>query len=527
MTTLLRRLLALTLAWALCAPAPARAAPEKLTVMVYDRRNMDPSYGTCTDNRWTKYLQSLALSELGVELVFTGIDRSNDVQELTRLLASNNAPDVMFTYDYALWARLCETNQVADLTDAVAAYGDNLRAHLAGVLPYGQYRGRQLGVHCLRSSTDVTSGFIRKDWLDKLGITLRRTDSGALQATPEELHDVLSRFQAASPGGADAGAAMLRSYGTTYWPLLLIMEAFWRQEELTDEDRFALPFFLYPGAREGYRYLNRLYNEGLLNRDFAYFADDDRAEYIGAILSGQVGFWINDSWFGMRSNAVIPTLETINPDAEVVALDIVNENGRPAYKYMYPDSGMIVFVPAQSKHLNAAVRYMNLLATPEVDYTLRYGVEGEHYTLEYGIPVAIDESYNARTMVSSTDLSLMYNGCAYLEGNLAMRLDLSMLPEGCRALRLQSYDVGTANGFQVPQVTAYIPAVNQYSSALDTAERRLLVKTIMCAPDVFDLTWEECVDSYMRAGGTEVIQAKRDAYRRANLSETDYEEGNP
>ena len=490
---------------------PWGSLAETLTVMVYDRGNMPADYGTCTQNPWTAYLQQQALTRLGLEVEYVSMDRSSDLSQLAMLLATNSAPDVMFTYDYALWQRLCQSGQLADLTQPLADYGGNIRKNQAAVLPYGQYQGRQYGICNQRASVEVTSGFIRKDWLERLGIALTPNEEGYYTLTPAELYDILCRFRDSGLCGAEG--APFAAYGSTAWPVLLILEAFYQQEALTDEDLFALPPFLYPGAKEGYRFLNQLYHAGLMTQDFATLGDSDKSGYIDAIVGGQVGFWINDSWFGFEDD-VLSALYARDSQAEVAAVDLLGPTGRPAYKYAYSDYGMILFVPRKSAHPEAAVQYLNLLSDPEVDFTLRYGFEGEHYALADGLPVALDEAYNARTRISVGDLALMYNGCPYLGQGVDSALSIQMLPAALQPLRRQSNLVATSNTYQIPTVSNYLEEDGSLQQRLESLVRALHISCILCPAADFDRVWDACLADYLEAGGQAQIDQKRQAYRQ-------------
>ncbi len=496
----------------LCACASA----ESLNVMVYDRGDMPEAYGTPTNNAWTQYLQQQCLSELGIEVTYTAVSRANDVEEIKALMAGADPPDILFTYDYDLWARFCGDGLLADLAEPLARYGDNLVKNQASVLRYARYNGKQYGVCNQRASIEVTSGFIRKDWLDRIGVQPTFAEDGTCLVTPDELFDILAAFQ--KHGLCREDGATFLSYGSTNWPVLLLLEAYYEPEKISQEDLYALPDFLYAGAKEGYRFLNRLFNAGLLNADFAFIGDNDKSPYARDIIDGKAGFWINDSWFGF-TDKVLESLYANDPEARVVALDIVGANGKRAYKYAYYDYGMQIFVPAASEHVDAAVRYLNFLSDPKNDFILRYGFEGEHYTLQDGLPVAIDRDYNRETRIAVSDLALMYNGCTYLAQWEDMLLGIHNLPDALRAVRRQSHNVATSHYFQLPVPEGYVTVSNSKQSLLDAKRRQLYFECVMCAPERFDETWNACVADYLNNGGQTLIDAKRALYRRDGGSE--------
>ena len=206
-----------------------------------------------------------------------------------------------------------------------------------------------------------------------------------------------------------------------------------------------------------------------------------------------------------------------DPAAEVVAVDLLGPSGKPAYKYTYNDYGMMVFVSARSEHVDAALRYLDWLAKPENDFVLRYGFENEHYRLENGMPVKLDDAVAQQERISVNDLALMYNGYAYAPGNeLDARLSLGQLPEQLRSLRRDSWHVAMTNSFSLPTLTGYIPASFETSRSLFAREQELRVRTIMCAETDFDAEWERCVTAYLEAGGSRVIEARRTAWYETN-----------
>ena len=59
----------------------------------------------------------------------------------------------------------------------------------------------------------------------------------------------------------------------------------------------------------------------------------------------------------------------------------------------YPPTAIICMVPVFSEVVNETVMYMDFLADYDNDKVLRYGFEGENYTLVDGIPTDINLDY--------------------------------------------------------------------------------------------------------------------------------------
>ena len=58
-------------------------------------------------------------------------------------MASNSAPDIVFTYDWNTLYNYYEGGGIADITDLVQEYGPNLTAFLGDNLKYGKIDGKQ------------------------------------------------------------------------------------------------------------------------------------------------------------------------------------------------------------------------------------------------------------------------------------------------------------------------------------------------------------------------------------------------
>ena len=75
------------------------AEKQHITVEVYDRGNdggSDP-----VNNKYTEYIKKGMLDKYNVEVEFVAVPRWTEVEQISNLLAANNAPDVCVTYDIA------------------------------------------------------------------------------------------------------------------------------------------------------------------------------------------------------------------------------------------------------------------------------------------------------------------------------------------------------------------------------------------------------------------------------------------
>ncbi len=497
---------------------PALPDPSTLLVMVYDRGNMSSEYGTPVDNKWVKLIQEAMLTDYNLTVNYHPVPRNEDNNQINVLMAAQNAPDICFTYTTTVWQNYAQQGGLSDMGPSIEKYGDNILDHCKDVLPYGQYESKQLGIHAKRTNVAQTGSYIRKDWVDALGMTMQRNEHGFYAVTTDWLYDYMMAATDANLDGAPDNQIWGTSgYGTTYYWHLHLLEAFYLQEECTDEIRAIYPEFLFPGAKEGYRYLNKMFNDGLIYPDFALIPGQmDKTLYNEHIANGNIGVWFNDSRYGVGIPAdqggtgANETLRQNTPTAEITAFDLINAQGAPAFKKRYPPTGFIIFVPVFSKNVDGAVMYLNWLANWDNDRVLRYGFEGEHYQMIDGVPTTIDTEYNSKTRISVGDLALMYNGNPNADEEA--KASVITLADPDKIINAESDGIALVNSWSPFSFASIIQTEMDYGVALDEKEGELRVKVIMCAPDQFDATWDSLVNEYLSLGGQAVIDEKQAVY---------------
>ena len=84
--------------------------------------------------------------------------------------------------------------------------------------------------------------------------------------------------------------ALATETGTEAETMSPIYLAFLNQETFSEEMNATLPDILWDGVKDGYRYLNELYNAGLIQPDWAQYTNDE-TQYNNWISNGQAGFW--------------------------------------------------------------------------------------------------------------------------------------------------------------------------------------------------------------------------------------------
>ena len=499
---------AATSAQTTAAVAETPAITANLTIEVWDRGSTGSL--PVTDNYHTQWIAEHFGAEYpGINLTYVPVPRAQEIEKLNILMASGEAPDICALYDELTLYSYIAQGGVADITDAVEKYGPNIQKFLEASLPYGVFDGTLYALTAKRINTAMQGYYIRKDWLDALNLPV--------PTTTMEFYEACAAFKQQDPGGLGAEVwpfVINADYSEALWPINPILDSF--TEPMAEEDFYCLPRYLWPGVKEGFRLVNKMFSEGLINPDFPL--DNDKVALRELISTGKAGSFINNTGFplGNSANAMLTVLKENVPGADLIPMDpFVNSEG-VTRKQVYPPTGLFAFIPVFSKNVDAAIIYLDWLHRDDNRFILQNGVEGLHYEMVDGIPQRLEPPEDDPRSKSPGvgDLLLLINGQDLGDPELNMRLIVSgQMDPHYREIYQLEYEYATKNGYVSPRFERPISAEAKYNSVLSNQETKILVNSIIAAPADFDATYDSLVNEYLGMGGQEIIDEKRIAYK--------------
>ena len=357
-----------------------------------------------------------------IKLEFVPFARWTEGDLLTNALAGGTAPDICVTYNGTLVQQCIDDEGIWQLDDLLNTYGENLKAFLGDeLLPYGQsdHDGdgapEQWYIPARRISRANVGNFIREDWLKALGMEK--------PTTIDELTAYLKAAKEAGLGGDSTIPFAFSIFASDpMFNARRISDAFVDFSQVTEEDWYAnarTPEML-PGAREGFRWLNTLYHEGLLPDTFA-LTDNDQANDT-ALIMGYNGFFSQqpDQPWRTDKNYQIE-LEKNVPGGRWVSVNrFPNDSlGGKTLHDIYSPAGLSIIIPLTTDEQTAvaAVKYLDWMAIPENMFAMQNGVEGVNYEglNEDGIPYGVksaDDVPNENKMHAG-DICFISNGLFY------------------------------------------------------------------------------------------------------------------
>jgi putative aldouronate transport system substrate-binding protein len=477
----------------------------ELTVEVFDRST--PGY-QADNNFQTKWIQENFGNPNNIKLKFVPVLRNQEVEKLNVLMAANQAPDVCFTYNEGLMYNYIKNGGLTELGDLLEKHGKNLKSYLGEtLLSYGNWGGVQYAVPAKRVMEACFGTFIRKDWLDKVEMSVPKTT--------DDFYNVLKAFKEKDPGKLGDKTipfTITVDPNNINWTSHTLLESF--KKPISEEDRYCMRNWVVPGFKEGIRFMNKLYNEGLLNQQFVL--DKDGKQYEKDVAQGKVGAFIQSYDFPYRvTPGLANELKKNVPDSDIIPIDpFVNSEGKNI-KMKYNPNGLFIIIPKSSKKAVEAIKYLDWMSKPEVMKFLQNGVKGDQYTDEKdGIPMNIipNDKLSDDKKANYIDLSIIVNGKEFGDTDKNIQA-ASFGYSGYEDKFTEAYKIALKDAGYMPRFDKVIESEAKYAKALTDKEVQIFVKSITCKPADFDKTYDSLTDDYMKSGGKEIEEEKRVAFK--------------
>ncbi|MFC5448849.1 extracellular solute-binding protein [Paenibacillus aestuarii] len=237
---------------------------------------------------------------------------------------------------------------------------------------YGVYRGRALGRNGIN---------YRKDWLDAVGLQPPKTI--------DDFYNMLKAFKEKDPdkNGKDDTYGMVMVKWTGQWASSFDIMKLWfgAPNKWGVVDGKLVPEHQTPEYLEALKFMKKLYDEKLINQDFAVF---DSAKWNDPVVNNQAGVIVdvtdNAARLDDKIHLTLAKDGKDNPNIHYIdnMIGVTGKNGLKAL----PTSGFagLLAIPKSSvkseDDLKRVLTFLDQMNTPELTTIAGYGLEGKHYT---------------------------------------------------------------------------------------------------------------------------------------------------
>jgi putative aldouronate transport system substrate-binding protein len=359
---------------------------RNLTVEIFDR-GTDNNRTKAEDNVWTTWIKEKVLQDLNIAVTFVPVPRWTETDVINNQLAAGDAPDICYTYSYntvltyAGMGGVMDLNPIieknkARLPDLFNLLGDTNVYNNLDPTKKTLWALESMQFHPMRNSV-----FVREDWLKKLNLKAPKTHA--------EFEAMLVAFKnnAQTLLGKDADKMI---------PLSMSVDVGWRADPLStsfvpdnlkDEELWMRGYddrrIMWPGYKDGIKYLNKWYNMGLIWKDFPLYPRGDQTFEDNLIRSGYVGCFIHNWDYAYRAGGIdIQTTlqKQFGPEAGFIAVDPFPNKAGVYRKYLPSTTAdRKIFFPNTNDEPLASLMYLNWLSKLDNRKFLQIGKPGVNH----------------------------------------------------------------------------------------------------------------------------------------------------
>ena len=473
------------------------------------------------------------------------VDPSQEQTKLSTAIMSGDYPDV-FSSNASEYRNYVESEAVADITEAYEKYAsEELKAYMENdggmALESLRIDGKLYGLPRVNNDPYASAHvmWIRKDWLDNLGLEI--------PTTMEELQEVARAFTFSDPHGngqndtyglALDGINIINDSLGNADPIFNAFGAYLGKNGLTyveDENgEIVWGGANAEGMKAALQMLQDMYKEGTIARDFITMDYNTiMEEEAGA---GRCGIWFGPNWAAMNPSATA-TQKDLN--CEMIAVHVPSGNGERAMAYASSSAGTVYYVSSKCEHpemliklFNLSVKYQNADNCTADEYNMYYGdsanYSGWKTSIVYG--GGPDGNRTNAALVASVESGNAANlNAKQIENYNSIKTYMDAVADGTldpadsahqRGLALYTVHIGDHSAWSVIRdmmanddyvLAAYNGVPSEEVSNNAATLKKLLVETI-----VKTITGAQNVDSYDSFLDTWYAMGGEDAIAEAN-----------
>lgn len=346
------------------------------------------------DDPWTDPVAEAITAATGVKLKTSRPVGGNDESESVALMiAEQNYPDIIFAKGSA--GNLIDAGAMMDMTDLIEEYGPNIKKLYGDEFEKLKQSADdpaiyQLSAYNVGGTRFKDAGNLQVQWA-----ALKAKDYKIPQSL-DELEAMIKDFIAENPTTDEGLPRIGISLSTADWHWLITLgnPAGFIADGAPDNGQWIVTAnnegvykFRSDKEREYFRWLCRMYNEGILDPDFATQTHED---YIAKIASGRVVCLMDKDWDYQDGEKVLKADGKYDLTYAGLPTCMDANTKCPSLMYQGLTTGTGVGITTSCKDPVAAIKFIDFLCSDEGQVLNKWGIEGVNYFVD-------DEGHRYRT----------------------------------------------------------------------------------------------------------------------------------
>jgi len=310
---------------------------------------------------------------------------SSDDQKIPLMIAEQDYPDLIFSDDGIV--ALVEAGALIDMTDLIEEYGPNIKRFYGEELDKLKYSTEDPSIYTL-SSYGVGGVSYKTDGTMQMQWDVIKENDYNYPKNLEEYENMLKSYIAEHPATEDG----LETIGLTLsaadwrWMITLGNPGFFinggQQDNgqwYVDEDYNLQYHFFRPEEKEYYRWLNRMFNEGILDNEFPTQTHED---YVAKIASGRVLSIMDAEWDYWDAIKILQADEKYGKTYAVLPFTADESLKCASLMYRGLITGQGIGISTSCKDPVLAIKFLDYMCSDEGMILRHWGIEGENYFLD-------------------------------------------------------------------------------------------------------------------------------------------------
>lgn len=457
-------------------------------------------------------------------------------EDVALMIANDEYPDMIYAKGSA--TDLYQAGALIDMTDLIEKYGPNIKKMYGAEMEKLKWSQDDPGIYQLSYSgvnqkTLTTGGSCQIQWA-----ALKENDY-KYPKTLDEYEKMIKSYLAAHPKTED-GLDMIgitMSASDWHWmitlgnPAGLIADASPDNGQWIIDDEYNVHYkHVTDEEKEYFKWLCRMYNEGILDPNFATQTDDD---YIAKVASGRVVAITDAEWHYSQCEATLVADGKVDQTYVGLPVTLREDQVEKALLYQGTTVGWGIGITKSCEDPVRAIKFLDYLCSDEGQILYHWGIEGENYFLDdNGQPYRTDEEvakaqsdpdYAKNTGIDNYTGFPIYGTGSYSEDGFPYTPTTkesvianynTAEKEGCEAMGFEML----TDMFAQPEEFDLLPysALWAYQQPQELAEKQTildeiawpgLVKCVTGTEDEFDGNWKSMVQELTDNGLADAEEA--------------------
>lgn len=457
-------------------------------------------------------------------------------EDVALMIANDEYPDMIYAKSSA--TDLYQAGALIDMTDLIEKYGPNIKKMYGAEMEKLKWSQDDPGIYQLsyagvNQKTLTTGGSCQIQWA-----ALKENDY-KYPKTLDEYEKMIKSYLAAHPKTED-GLDMIgitMSASDWHWmitlgnPAGLIADASPDNGQWIIDDEYNVHYkHVTDEEKEYFKWLCRMYNEGILDPNFATQTDDD---YIAKVASGRVVAITDAEWHYSQCEATLVADGKVDQTYVGLPVTLREDQVEKALLYQGTTVGWGIGITKSCEDPVRAIKFLDYLCSDEGQILYHWGIEGENYFLDDdGQPYRTDEEvakaqsdpdYAKNTGIDNYTGFPIYGTGSYSEDGFPYTPTTkesvianynTAEKEGCEAMGFEML----TDMFAQPEEFDLLPysALWAYQQPQELAEKQTildeiawpgLVKCVTGTEDEFDGNWKSMVQELTDNGLADAEEA--------------------